>query len=158
MACLDRAADTLAETRIFRENEEGVRTPYRRATPREAVVADAEPERSAPPAGDEAASPAAAHDEGFGGERLAAAKKATQKPDRASLRAAIVEIVVGPFEKITVTLENGQVWRQLDADDRIVRFPGERMTYTADISRGVLGGYSLKILERDRVIRVRRIR
>ena len=55
-------------------------------------------------------------------------------------------------------IENGQVWRQLDSDDKIVRFPrsAERL-YTAKVKRSTFGNYLLTVNELRRTIRVRRI-
>ena len=145
LACLDNAADELAQTLIVRENIDGTREPY---------VGAEEPVATAETADIEEAVKVADTEEAFGSERLRSADKS--RP-RTSISAKIVEIVVDPFEKITVKLENGQVWRQLSGDDRIVRFPGNSQIYTAEIKRGAFGSYLLTIAERGRTVRVRRI-
>ncbi len=152
LACLDNASAALAKTSIVREDAEGERTPY--------VFAEnnAVAEGTDTPAPTEKAQSETAPEADFGGERLRARKEQREKGRRQSLTAQIVEIVVNPFDKVTVTLDNGQVWRQLDGDDRTVLFPADGPeVYTAQIKQGLFGNYMMKIVERDRTIRVRRI-
>lgn len=154
LACLDNASDALARTLIVRESGDGEREPYEAGDDQ---AGDKAALASAAPA--EAPATAQPDDEAaFGAERLVAKARARDENRRRAISAQIAEIVVDPFEKLTVTLDNGQVWRQLASDERIVRFSGETEVYTATISRGVFGNYFLKIVENGRVIRVRRIR
>lgn len=153
LACLDNASAALAKTSIVRENAEGERTPYIFA---ESLTA---------PGGEGVTIPAAQTQSAvepepdFGGERLRAREEQRKNQGRPSLTVQIIEVVVNPFDKITVTLDNGQVWRQLDGDDRTVLFPDNGpQVYTAQIKQGFLGNYTMKIVERDRSIRVRRIK
>lgn len=152
LACLDNASAALAKTSIVRENAEGERTPYVFAE-NNAAAEDADV-----PAPAEKALIEPAPEADFGGERLRAREEQREQGRRQSLTSQIVEIVVNPFDKVTVTLDNGQVWRQLDGDDRTVRFPADGpQVYTAQIKQGLFGNYMMKIVERDRTIRVRRI-
>ena len=162
LACLDNASEALARTLIVRESADGEREPYEARgdeAGKTAALASAGP-TAAPEAAPEAPPAAGQPDDeaAFGAERLIAKAKAKDENRRRAISAQIAEIVVDPFEKLTVTLDNGQVWRQLSSDERIVRFSKDTEIYTAEISRGVFGNYFLKIVENGRVIRVRRIR
>jgi hypothetical protein len=56
--------------------------------------------------------------------------------------------------RFTITLDNGQVWRQLEGDTAILRgtrFPAVR------VSRGALGSYDLNIVGRNATYRVARL-
>lgn len=173
LACLDNASEALARTLIVRESADGAREPYEArgddagktaALASASSIADPEADPVADPIAGPDASPEAPaagqldDEAAFGAERLVARAKAKDENRRRAISAQIAEIVVDPFEKLTVTLDNGQVWRQLASDERIVRFSRDTDVYTAEISRGVFGNYFLKIVENGRVIRVRRIR
>ena len=61
------------------------------------------------------------------------------------------------FRRFTVTLDNGQVWRQNESDTKVARFDGngtERVT----ISRGFLNGFSLVIEGQYGTYQVKRIK
>lgn len=60
-------------------------------------------------------------------------------------------------ERLQVTLENGQVWRQIRGDTQKVN-PTLKKNQTVDISESSLGGYKLRLNELQRTIRVQRIR
>jgi hypothetical protein len=62
-----------------------------------------------------------------------------------------------PYERLVVTFENGQVWRQIKGDVNRIRTSLER-NQTADIVESGLGGYQLRLNEIRRTIRVERIR
>ncbi len=151
LACLDNASNQLAKTLIVRENADGTREPY---FDEDDFIIAAAPE--APKIEEKPNTSKQAEDE-FGSERIKAARTRQEKERPQSINVQISEIVVDPYNKVTVTLENGQVWRQLAGDDRTVRFPSPHKIYTAEIKRGVFGNYFMKIIERDRTIRVRRI-
>jgi hypothetical protein len=53
-------------------------------------------------------------------------------------------------------MENGQVWRQIDSDR--VRLPRNSDTLTAEVRRGAMGSYLLRVNGGGRAIRVRRER
>lgn len=161
LACLDNASEALARTLIVRESADGEREPYETRgdeAGNTAALASAVPELAPEASPDALASGQLDDEAAFGAERLVARAKAKDENRRRAISAQIAEIVVDPFEKLTVTLDNGQVWRQLASDERIVRFSRDTDVYTAEISRGVFGNYFLKIVENGRVIRVRRIR
>ena len=62
-----------------------------------------------------------------------------------------------PVGRLLVTLENGQVWRQIKGDTQQVRVDLER-NQTVDIEESSLGGYKLRLNEMRRTIRVERVR
>lgn len=61
-----------------------------------------------------------------------------------------------PYEKLLVTLENGQVWRQINGDTQIIRVDLKR-NQTVDIEESSLSGYKLRLNEMRRTIRVQRV-
>jgi len=54
-------------------------------------------------------------------------------------------------------LDNGQTWRQLDADDAVVQDPDPGKALNVTISRGLFGSYNLAIDGRNGVVKVRRL-
>ena len=62
-----------------------------------------------------------------------------------------------PYERLVVTLENGQVWRQITGDTQRIRVDLAK-NQTVDISESSLGGYKLRLNEIRRTVRVERVR
>ena len=62
-----------------------------------------------------------------------------------------------PYERLVVTLENGQVWRQIKGDTQRIRVDLKR-NQTVDITESSLGGYKLRLNEMRRTVRVERVR
>lgn len=62
-----------------------------------------------------------------------------------------------PYERLLVTLENGQVWRQIKGDTQKIRVDLKR-NQTVDITESSLGGYKLQLNEMRRTVRVERIK
>lgn len=62
-----------------------------------------------------------------------------------------------PFEKLVVTLENGQVWKQINGDNQEIRVNLDR-NQTVDITESSLGGYKLRLNEMRRTLRVERVK
>jgi hypothetical protein len=90
---------------------------------------------------------------GLGSERLP--RTASAAPRRAQeLIAHVASVAYDPHNRFTVTLDNGQVWRQLEGDTAILR--GARNA-TVRISRGALGSYDLNIVGRNAIYRVLRL-
>ena len=59
--------------------------------------------------------------------------------------------------KFTVSLNNGQVWRQVAGDTTAAQYhPGR--THTVTISRGSLGSYDLTFNDRNAAFKVQRVR
>lgn len=89
------------------------------------------------------------------------AREQTADEKRENLEAALGLKVVAyqevPYERLQVTLENGQVWRQIKGDTQHIRVNLDR-NQTVDITESTLGGYKLRLNEMERTIRVQRIR
>ena len=62
-------------------------------------------------------------------------------PERATIESSIVRISQPLMGRAEFTLENGQVWRQMDAEDAKSAKIGDRVV----VSRKVLGAYWLKV-------------
>lgn len=98
--------------------------------------------------------------EGIGAEQVTARNQTREEQEQA-LESAPGLIVAKyewvPYERLVVTFENGQVWRQIKGDTNRIRTSLER-NQTADITESGLGGYKLRLNEIRRTIRVERIR
>ena len=69
---------------------------------------------------------------------------------------AVASYTVVPFEKLQVTLENGQVWRQIKGDTQKIRVDLQR-NQTVNIEESSLSGYKMRLNEMRRTIRVERV-
>ncbi len=76
----------------------------------------------------------------FGSERLPASDAAPKQTD--SIVAKVKAVSWNAFRHFTVTLDNGQVWRQLDSDTATAQFGASQ---AVKISRGFLDSYSLSV-------------
>jgi len=76
----------------------------------------------------------------FGGERLRQADDAAAEPEY--ILATVTSFSFNAIKHFTVTLDNGQVWRQLESDTAAPRLKGRE---TVRIVRGFLDSYSLSI-------------
>lgn len=102
--------------------------------------------------------------DGLGAEQVNARRSnrrsvqlAVVEADRVDSAIAAFEVI--PYERLEITLANGQVWRQISADNqRVATRMRQNRDYTASIQEGRLGGYQLRINELSRIIRVERIR
>jgi len=84
-------------------------------------------------------------------------------PGNADSRSApmIVRMLSYKFDRkgiFTVTLSNGEVWRQLSGDTSFARWKGEPQKYSVRISHGLLGSYNLEVLENPGMFKVHRVR
>lgn len=137
LACYDRVAHSLGPV------------PAPRSAPAQRPVAP--PVAYAPPIA--AAAPVAAPLPGLGSERLP--RTASAAPRRAQeLTAGIAGITYDARGRFTVTLDNGQVWRQLEGDTAVLQ--GARNS-TVRISRGALDSYDLNVVGRNASYRVLRL-
>jgi len=139
LACYDRVAHSVSPA------PRGV-PAQRPAPPTAPAMASAAPPAiyAAPPI---AAAPAV----GLGSERLprtASGKRAQE------LTAVVASVSYDARGRFTVTLDNGQVWRQLEGDTNMLQ--GARNS-TVRISRGALGSYDLNIVGRNASYRVLRL-
>jgi hypothetical protein len=60
------------------------------------------------------------------------------------------------YGKFSVTLENGQVWRQLSGDDVRARWSKPASRYVVRISGGAFGSYNLEVRNNPGLFKVRR--
>jgi hypothetical protein len=93
--------------------------------------------------------PIAPRNEGFGREHIESA------PEDApyELQAIVTEAVRRRDKGVTFTLDNGQVWQQVD--DRYFPYPRDE-DFAIVISQGMMGDYRLRVGGTGRMIRVRR--
>jgi len=70
----------------------------------------------------------------------------------------VLEFAKTPFGKAVFILDNGQVWRQLDADSSNVLEPraGTKMKVTIEV--GVFGSYNLSVEGRNGIVKVTRLK
>jgi hypothetical protein len=74
------------------------------------------------------------------------------------ITATVVEFAKTPRGKALFVLDNGQVWRQLDADDTRVLEPDPGKPMKVKIEMGFLENYNLIIEGRNPLVRVRRLK
>src|SRR5215472_669391 len=74
------------------------------------------------------------------------------------ITSTVLEFAKTPFGKAVFILDNGQVWRQLDADSSNVLEPraGTKMKVTIEV--GVFGSYNLSVEGRNGIIKVTRLK
>ena len=136
LACYDRVAHAISPAPATRSNP----------VPK--------PLASAPPAAAGAVPPVAvmAPPSGLGSERLPQAVSPSRVPQQ--LLAGVASISYDARGHFTVTLDNGQVWRQLEGDTTMLT--GSRIS-TVRITRGALGSYDLNVVGRNASYRVTRL-
>lgn len=82
-------------------------------------------------------------------------KNRTRSGKLKSITVKITNIRKGPHGKIRVTLENGQVWKQIDSSHARYNKKGDNV---ARIRRAVLGSFLMTINDKGAAIRVRRVK
>ena len=90
--------------------------------------------------------------ENIGAEQLPGNRREEQ--ERSDIAATVTEVREGPRGNLLFHLENGQVWRQIEA--RHVPLP-EDAPFPVSISRGFFGEYRLRVGGEGRLVRIRRI-
>ncbi len=124
-----------------------------------APVANPEPAPETAPL--PAAMPVATDEEAEVGAEQVVARTQTQDERVAALKQVtgldVAEYRLLAHDRLQVTLENGQVWRQIRGDTQRVNATLKR-NQTVDISESSLGGYKLRLNEMQRTIRVQRVR
>ena len=146
LSCLEKAAKTLQVTRIVREEEAAAAKENEKANFGLAGVDDKAPDQVAETADD------------FGAENIPEVRREKENKRLKSINAKIVEIRLNRIGDATVYLENGQVWRQLDSDNKKLVFGNSDRLLTAKVKRGIMGNYMLIVNELRRTIRVERIK
>lgn len=90
----------------------------------------------------------------FGSEQLPRTPaQSVARPQK--LLAGVTDLRFDPYGRFTITLDNGQVWRQAPGDTTLMRH--ERVTQV-EISRGAMGSYVLQAVGRNASYTVARIR
>jgi hypothetical protein len=92
--------------------------------------------------------------EGFGAERLPQAQAARRAVEE--ITSPITDLTYSITGKFTVTLANGQVWRQKEGDVAAKFY--RKSDQTATISRGTLGSYNMVINGSGAYYKVSRVR
>lgn len=70
-----------------------------------------------------------------------------------SITATIASATEGAFGKYTFTLDNGQVWQQVESSSRAIWRGGEQVA----LERGVFGSFLMRKVTGGRALRVKRI-
>ncbi len=142
LACFDHAAASPARTAV------PVPAAPAAATPTTSVATPAAPVPTAvsqPAAAPAPAAPVLTPQEQFGlPERAVVAHEVavgTRASAASKLDAHIAKITQAPDRRIVFTLDNAQVWRQLNLEGEMLAKAGDAVT----ISRGLLGSYWLQI-------------
>ena len=94
----------------------------------------------------------AAADE-FGRKYITTAKEVEEKRDDV-LNVTVSEVKRGRNRILFFHMTNGQVWRQIEAGH--YNYP-KNSEFDAVISRGLMGDYRMRIGEKDRMVRIRRV-
>ena len=76
----------------------------------------------------------------------------------AQITAAVLELARTLRGRAVFVLDNGQTWRQLDADATEVREPPPGKVMRITIERGMLDSYNLTVEGRNGLIKVRRLK
>jgi hypothetical protein len=84
----------------------------------------------------------------FGMERQKAVETAPE-----SIESIVVEVIRAQYKRLTITLENGQIWRQTDSRRRTLK-----VGQVAVITRGAIGSFFLQAKSGGPRMRVKRIR
>jgi len=106
-----------------------------------------------------AQAPALSAQDLFGSEDLASTKERKKRENRkAVLSAGVIDIARNKRGKYVVILDNGQVWRQINADTDKLRVPKNATGLGVEIKRKALGAHLLKLDNGNRSIRVERIK
>ena len=88
--------------------------------------------------------------------RFGLRSKPLPAPEAISARMASYEF--NKYRRFTVTLDNGQVWRQIDGDDLLASWTKSPRSYRVVITHGLFGSYNFQVLENGGLFRVRRVR
>jgi hypothetical protein len=138
LACYDRVAHGVVPPSGARTSGVASERPVLRAAPPPAYAAA--PVATVPPAA------------GLGSERL---PRATSVKRASEMVAGVTGLSYDARGHFTVTLDNGQVWRQLEGDTGVLQNAG---IAAVRISRGALGSYDLNVEGRNATYRVMRLR
>jgi hypothetical protein len=59
---------------------------------------------------------------------------------------------------VTIALENGQVWKQIESDSNFAHWHAKPDTYVARITKGFWGSFDLKVSNDEKLYEVRRVK
>lgn len=94
----------------------------------------------------------------FGAEQLPRASNPASAPENDSITAMVNQLSLTPFGRFVLALDNGQIWRQLDADSARFVPSGNSASASVTISRGLLGSYNLQFVGQNALYKVRRVK
>jgi hypothetical protein len=89
----------------------------------------------------------------FGAERLEENPSSPKKLER--ITAEVTAFHADPFGRFTVSLSNGQVWKQIEGDVTVASY--RKTTRTAIIARSFLGSFALKFNDSEKMYKVTRV-
>jgi hypothetical protein len=84
--------------------------------------------------------------------------RAAAAPEENSVTATVAQLSLTPLGRFVLTLDNGQIWRQLDADTTGFVPSGSTESASVTISRGSLGSYNLQFVGHNALYKVRRVK
>lgn len=96
--------------------------------------------------------------ENFGGEAVPEIRAAQEEKRLKAITATATSIKVNSLKQATLTLDNGQVWKQLEADTESLPRQADGKSYAVTIKRATMGNYMATIEELHRTIRVTRVK
>lgn len=104
------------------------------------------------------AAPVLTAEESFGRDDLPEVRKEENEKKLKMITANVVEIGRNNRGKYVVILDNGQIWRQINADTNRLRVPKDAEGLVAEVKRKMLGAHDLSLNTGNRTIRVERIK
>jgi hypothetical protein len=97
----------------------------------------------------------------FGAERIPEGQAVAGEPPKPrpvnNVTASVTAVSYSANGRFIVTLDNGQVWRQIDGDSTVARFENNKH-YIVTISRGLIGSYNLVIKGQTALFKVKRVK
>ena len=76
-----------------------------------------------------------------------------------SITAGVTDYAFNPYGKVTVFLDNGQIWKQIEGDDENPLFAFKKSkSNTVTISRGLLGSYNMQVNGKAVIYKMRRLK
>ena len=118
------------------------------------VPAEAEPEQAAETPPEQTPDTSQDRLENVGVEQLPDNRREERSREPDDIGATVTEVSEGPRGNLLFHLENGQVWRQIEA--RYVPLPANA-PFSVRISRGLFGEYRLRVDGEGRLVRIRRV-
>lgn len=92
--------------------------------------------------------------EEFGAEQLKSRSDQSRDAEETRITAIVTHVSKGVRGNLYFHLENGQVWRQIEA--RYVPYP-RNQRFNIELTQGMMGDYRVRVEGNGRMIRVRRV-